>query len=400
MKAVFCALLLSPISAFHVPRQSSPVRALVLPPPSPWALRSTQEKESSPGTESGPESNGTSFYLEGKSNFGSDKPASSFILGSTFFVKQSKEIIKEGLAKVGITGKDYIPPEESLPLCLGLRLSNEAVKEAERKREERDGRVETNVVSRTLYDVGCLFLDKFFDERPIARFWFLEIIARIPYFTYVSMLHLYESFGWWRGIQLRKVHNAQDDNELHHLLIMESLGGDDIWKDRFLGYHVAFGYYWILCAVYLFSPAVAYEFMELLESHAVDTYGTFLKENKDKLMQLPPPTVARKYYTSADLYLFDEFQVSKNIGTRRPPCDSLYDVFKNICDDEAEHVKTMVACQDYARLGELVVSPHAVLEDTPGEMDMDQKRKNWKEWAQSVNEMSSYESSEGASDFE
>lgn len=35
------------------------------------------------------------------------------------------------------------------------------------------------------------------------------------------MLHLYESFGWWRGVELRKIHNAEEYNELHHLLIME-----------------------------------------------------------------------------------------------------------------------------------------------------------------------------------
>ena len=36
-----------------------------------------------------------------------------------------------------------------------------------------------------------------------------ETIARIPYFSYVSMLHLYESFGWFRAVELRKVHAAE-----------------------------------------------------------------------------------------------------------------------------------------------------------------------------------------------
>jgi ubiquinol oxidase len=94
----------------------------------------------------------------------------------------------------------------------------------------------------------------------------LETIARIPYFSYVSMLHLYESFGWFRAVELRKVHSAEDWNELHHLLIMESLGGNTKWSDRFLGYHVAFLYYWFLIAVYLGSPRIAYQFMELLEA--------------------------------------------------------------------------------------------------------------------------------------
>lgn len=44
---------------------------------------------------------------------------------------------------------------------------------------------------------------------------------------------------------------------------MEALGGDAIWSDRFLGYHIAIGYYWALIVVFVFSPAVAYEFMEV-----------------------------------------------------------------------------------------------------------------------------------------
>jgi ubiquinol oxidase len=148
-------------------------------------------------------------YLEKQYYQDSNKPASVFILGSKNFIKQSKGIAEQLLANIGVVSEKYVPPEERLPLCLGLTLSNEAVKEAERRREARDGRVDTNAVARALYDVGCFVLDELFDKRPIARFWFLETIARIPYFSYVSMLHLYESFGWWRGIELRKIHNAE-----------------------------------------------------------------------------------------------------------------------------------------------------------------------------------------------
>ena len=68
-----------------------------------------------------------------------------------------------------------------------------------------------------------------------------------------------------------------------HLLIMEALGGNARWRDRFLGYHVAIGYYWAINLLFLTSPAAAYEFMELLESHAVDTYSTFYKEINARL---------------------------------------------------------------------------------------------------------------------
>ena len=42
-----------------------------------------------------------------------------------------------------------------------------------------------------------------------------ETIARIPYFSYVSMLHLYESFGWFRAVELRKVHAAEGKKQIH-----------------------------------------------------------------------------------------------------------------------------------------------------------------------------------------
>lgn len=43
---------------------------------------------------------------------------------------------------------------------------------------------------------------------------------------------------------------------------------------------------------------------------------------------------------------FDDFQTTRKVEPRRPECANLYDVFRNISDDEMEHVKTMKACQD------------------------------------------------------
>lgn len=58
-------------------------------------------------------------------------------------------------------------------------------------------------------------------------------------------LHLYESLGWHRaGMELRKVHFAEEVNEVHHLQIMEALGGDQLWIDRFIAQHAAVLYFW------------------------------------------------------------------------------------------------------------------------------------------------------------
>jgi len=171
----------------------------------------------------------------------------------------------------------------------------------------------------------------------------------MPYFSYISMLHLYETLGWWRrGAAVKRVHFAEEWNEFHHLLIMESLGGDDKWIDRFAGYHGAIVYYWILNLLWLMSPQLAYQFSEMLENHAVDTYGQFVDENESILKTLPAPAIAKQYYQSEDLYMFDEFQTSRKgeLTRRRPEINTLYDTFANIRDDELEHVKTMVACQN------------------------------------------------------
>eukprot|EP00798_Chlamydomonas_sp_ICE-L_P026993 gene26992-9008_t len=128
---------------------------------------------------------------------------------------------------------------------------------------------------RAVYLSLCVFLDVFYEGRPIQRFWFLETVARMPYFSYIAMLHLYETLGWWRaGAELRKVHFAEEWNEMHHLSIMESLGGDQFWIDRFFAQHSAVFYYIVLCILFLFAPSLAYNFSsELGVQHQLASGG-------------------------------------------------------------------------------------------------------------------------------
>lgn len=46
--------------------------------------------------------------------------------------------------------------------------------------------------------------------------------------------------------------------------------------------------------LFLVSPRLAYNFSELIESHAVDTYTQFLDENEGLLKKLPAPRVGTK----------------------------------------------------------------------------------------------------------
>eukprot|EP00871_Galdieria_phlegrea_P001577 jgi/Galph1/241/GphlegSOOS_G4928.1 len=300
------------------------------------------------------------------------KPAGAVSLAWFHFRKEWSGLVETIYKTVGLVRRDNTHP----PDCFGFCLDNEKVLERQQRRESQaEGKISTSPLSRLVYDTLCSFIDWAFQDRPIQRFWFLETVARMPYFSYVSVLHLYETLGWWRNGELLKIHFAEEYNEYHHLLIMECLGGDRRWLDRFFAQHAAVFYYWLLVFYYFLSPSLAYNFSELVEAHAVDTYSEFLDANANILQELPPPKVAEQYYLADNLYMYDEFQ-NELPGTRRPPCNNLYEVFQNIRDDEMEHVKTMHACQEYARLGKVVHSPHE-----SKNVSSKEKRTHWKEWA-------------------
>eukprot|EP00978_Attheya_sp_CCMP212_P016482 scaffold43225_cov59-Attheya_sp.AAC.2 len=205
------------------------------------------------------------------------------------------------------------------------------------------------IIKNAVFDI--LFAGDSLD-RSYARFYALETIARMPYFSYLSVLHLYETLGRWRRAEYMKIHFAESWNELHHLLIMEELGGNARFQDRFVAQHVAFGYYWFVVAAYLFNPILAYNLNEAVEEHAFETYDKFVEQYGDTLEQLEAPQVAKDYYSEGDLYMFDAMHSHQTSSSscesdlrRRPKCETLRDVFINIRDDEAEHVRTMAYLQ-------------------------------------------------------
>ena len=117
-------------------------------------------------------------------------------------------------------------------------------------------------------------LDFLYHNRPFQRFWVLEVIARAPYFAFISVLHFRESLGL-RGadhIYLMKEHFYQALNETEHLEEMETRGGNEFWIDRFLAKHLVLLYYWIMVFYYFASPVDAYDINMKIEKHAFETY--------------------------------------------------------------------------------------------------------------------------------
>ena len=151
---------------------------------------------------------------------------------------------------------------------------------------------------------------------------------------------------------MKRIHFAEELNEYRHLLIMESLGGDQAYWVRFVAQHSALVYFFVLCVLFAISPTLSYRFSELLENHAVITYSVFCENNKELLKDLPPSKAAVEYYSlgTSDVF-YAEFQtaaMATGQEIRRPgeQMRNLHDVFRAIADDEADHVKTMNACLD------------------------------------------------------
>ena len=184
-------------------------------------------------------------------------------------------------------------------------------------------------------------------RQDVRRFYVLETVARVPYFAYLSVLHLRETLGERDLRETMRLHYAEADNELHHLLIMEALGGNATAFDRTLARTMAFFYYWYVVGVYVLSPEAAYHLSELIEDHAFYTYDNYLKGNEQQLKSKPVPEIARKYYERDDPFMFNTFctvsepdEVASFVG-ERPNLETLYDVFVNVRNDEAAHWRTL-----------------------------------------------------------
>lgn len=128
-----------------------------------------------------------------------------------------------------------------------------------------------------LVDALVVVIDALYKDKPYQRFYVLETVARVPYFSYISALHYLETIGQKDNIGWLRIHWAEGWNELHHLLIMEELGGSKNWVDRFLAQHTAVLYYWVVVVLYFLQPTLAYNLSEHIEKHAYETYDGFLK---------------------------------------------------------------------------------------------------------------------------
>lgn len=206
----------------------------------------------------------------------------------------------------------------------------------------------------------------------------LATLGRIPYFAYLSVMHLKETFGD-RGpandstanddnnascrssnlnrIETMRMHFARADNEFHHLEILEDLGGANE-PNQWIARSLSVLYFWTVAGLFCWNETRAYQLQRVV-AHKVflDVFEKFLVSNESELRARPVPDSARNYYEvdfQKDSYLFDAIASNNNdtendarisdhhSNPRRPhPLDSLYDVLWNIYVDEKDHLRSL-----------------------------------------------------------
>jgi hypothetical protein len=83
------------------------------------------------------------------------------------------------------------------------------------------------IVIDTVYDIICFLYPVTGGARDFARFYVLETVARVPYFAYLSVMHLRETFGERDpklGERTRVCVSNREEESLAHLMILAILG--------------------------------------------------------------------------------------------------------------------------------------------------------------------------------
>ena len=104
-----------------------------------------------------------------------------------FHVKKfSKGAQSSSKALKGEASESFAPEAECAAQAREVRskldalvLSNDAVWQREREREAAGGKVDSPLLLLGPYYFLCWCLDAFFEDRPLARFWFLETVRSL-----------------------------------------------------------------------------------------------------------------------------------------------------------------------------------------------------------------------------
>lgn len=122
-----------------------------------------------------------------------DQPGSAWQLGQRTFCRELgqlilafREVKLKDLADAiqGAAGLKEIPKAPELPAMVArFKLDIDKVVASETQR----GVPESSPVVKAIFFALCWSLDRLYEGRPIQKFWVLETVARLPYFSYITV---------------------------------------------------------------------------------------------------------------------------------------------------------------------------------------------------------------------
>lgn len=192
---------------------------------------------------------------------------------------------------------------------------------AAQQRELTTPRRDYAMASRALFRV----MDLVYGEgRSLEKFRVLEVVARVPYqawesIAYVAMTHTSKKPDFARRVYDRaRVARIEQDNEQWHLLILEELTADQPrrWlRGRIIPQVLAITYYQLSWLLFVIRPRWSYRLNADFEDHAAHEYAQLVAEHPE----------------------WESERFDSSFRSDYGSYDSLADLFRQICHDEAVH---------------------------------------------------------------
>ncbi len=134
-------------------------------------------------------------------------------------------------------------------------------------------------------------------EPSYLKFRAVEVIARVPYYSWTSAEYSLMTFFYTNQEKAMKLSNTTkfarmaEDNETMHVIVISQLAKAER-KAGFIRHTLipmlfAFFYFWSSYFLYLLKPRYSYELNYLFESHAFAQYDRFLELFGDELHKKP-----------------------------------------------------------------------------------------------------------------
>ena len=134
-----------------------------------------------------------------------------------------------------------------------------------------------------------------YGKKPsILKFRSVEIIARVPYYSWVSasftlmtMFFGSEEKALKYSAVTNMSHFAQE-NETMHVVVISHLAQQEKIRAGFIRFTFipivfSFFYFWWSYVLYLLNPKYSYQLNYMFEQHAFEQYDLFLKQNEQEL---------------------------------------------------------------------------------------------------------------------